>query len=112
MILSDLLDSRVCDSAGEPLGWVLDVRFTSSEERDRMSLDSLIVGPHRRTPFLGYERTGMDRPKLFAFVFRRMHAGSLVIPWQEVERIDANSVRLREDFASEPLVTVKGAKRR
>lgn len=104
MILSDLLDSRVLDSAEHTVGWVLDVRFVEAGERLR--LESLIVGPHRRMPFLGYERTGMDRPRLFAVLFRRMHAGSLIIPWTEVERIDANTVRLRDDFASEPLLTV------
>lgn len=102
MILSDLLDSRVLDCAAEPVGWVLDVRFV--EDGDRMRLESLIVGPHRRMPFLGYERTSMDRPRLFAVLFRRMHAGSLIVPWAEVDRIDANQVRLRRDFRAERFV--------
>ncbi len=105
MILSDLTGAEVLDSAGSHLGWVLDLRFSrglgdSTEAR----LEALIVGGRRKVPFLGYERAGMTRPKIFSWFLHRMHRDSVLIPWSEVARLDPGRITLRADHASEPLM--------
>ncbi|RBP65454.1 hypothetical protein DFO66_10437 [Brevibacterium sanguinis] len=105
MILSELFDAEVVDATGARLGWVLDLRFRRGTPGSTDSrLEALIVGGHRRVPFLGYERAGMNRPWIFAHFLHRIHRDSLLIPWSEVARYDPGRLTLRADHASEPLM--------
>ncbi len=105
MILSDLIDAEVVDSTGARLGWVLDLRFSRGrDDSSQARLEAMVVGGHRRVPFLGYERAGMTRPKILAWFLHRMHRDSRLIPWSEAARLDEGRITLRADFDSEPLM--------
>jgi hypothetical protein len=97
MLLSDLVGLPVT-TAGLRVGYVNDVRFVLDGPPDghlaRPRLHGLVVSPHRRGSFLGYERVDVDRPRLINSFLARRHAGSVLVLWPDVSAVDQEGVRL------------------
>lgn len=101
MILSDVLGRRVLDSHGTALGRVTDARFIVNEGRTGIGqarLVGFIVSPHARGSWLGYERSGFDRPVLIAALLRWWHRGSFLVKWEDVAGIYDDHIELRHGF--------------
>lgn len=91
MIASDLLDVRVLDAGGTPVGWVVDLRFVLDGPPDgRLAgarLHGLVVSPRTRSSFLGYERSRVRHPWPIAPLVRRRHRGTFLAHWEDVARV-------------------------
>src|SRR4051794_7357646 len=102
MILGDLLDAPVSGPAGEPLGYVVDVRFVLDGPLDgplaAPRLHGLLVSPRRGTSFLGYERTEVRSPALLARWLRWRHRGTFLVRWPDVDAVSVGAVRLRSGY--------------
>jgi sporulation protein YlmC with PRC-barrel domain len=100
--LSELLGLSVFDTAEQRVGAVVDVRLAVGGDLDhhpdRPTVVGLLVSPHTRSSYLGYERSDARRPKVLAALLRRRHRGTFLALWNDVHRIDAESVSLRSDF--------------
>ena len=107
MLLSELLGCRVLTPDGEPIGTIVDVRFLRGPERrareSELELIALIVSPHSRLSFYGYERGRVQGPAIIASLIRRLHRGSRIIPWECVESVHDGEVRLGVDAPFIPL---------
>jgi len=103
MQLSRLLGLRVIDAAQHPVGTVVDVRLTMSGDPEHNpaapQLLGLIVSPHTRTSFLGYERSRANAPVMLAALFRWRHRGTFLAAWDDVARVGADLVKLRAGYA-------------
>ena len=99
MQLSELLGLEVHDAAGHRLGTVIDVRLVVDGELDDNpdppALFGLIISPRTRSSYLGYERSDARRPAVLAALLRRRHQGTFLALWEDVARVDAQSVLLR-----------------
>lgn len=121
MIIGDLLASRVLDHDGGGLGHVVDVRLAlelrdddaDAETGDDVPLSQgalrsdlvgqaevvgLLVSPHNGGSFLGYERTGVRSPWMIASLMRRMHRGTFLVAWEQVEQIEEGTITLAQGF--------------
>ncbi|WP_425953997.1 PRC-barrel domain-containing protein [Xylanimonas sp. McL0601] len=91
MIASDLLDVRVLDHAGTPVGWTVDLRLVLDGPPDGMlarpRLHGLVVSPRTRTSFLGFERTTASSPWPVAQLLKAWHRGTFLAHWDDVERV-------------------------
>jgi len=101
ILLNDLLDHPV-RSAGQPVGYVVDVRLQldarRTDERPGTARPvGLLVSPHHRKSFLGYERTGVESPRPIAWIAERLHRGTVLVPWEDVTAI-GNDIELRPGF--------------
>jgi hypothetical protein len=95
MLLTELLGRPVRDASGALLGGVADVRFvvdgpvsgngTGSLAEAR--LHGLIVSPHDSGSFLGYERTGVDRPWLIARLLAWRQRRAVLVLWADVAEV-------------------------
>ncbi|WEG09505.1 PRC-barrel domain containing protein [Microbacterium horticulturae] len=98
MLLSELLDSRVHGPAGQDLGRVVDVRFRRGERTDgregELTLIALIISPHSRMSFYGYERGRVNRPVAIAKLIAWIHRKSRVVPWECVQIVTDQGVFL------------------
>jgi sporulation protein YlmC with PRC-barrel domain len=107
MILSDLLDSIVLANSGRRIGHVIDVRFIVDDDDEPLTgtatLDTLIVSPHSRTSFMGYERSNVTAPLFIARFLRWRHRGSCLIEWNEVSWVEPGTIRLRPGYTTGPL---------
>jgi hypothetical protein len=116
--LGDLLDSRVLDDSGRRLGFVIDARFLLEEDDDAgaepreetvapplgaAQLDSLVVSPHTRTSFMGYERSNVSAPIFIARLLSWRHRGSQLLQWVDVARVEPGVVRMRHGYRAEEL---------
>ncbi|MEV8213381.1 PRC-barrel domain-containing protein [Leifsonia sp. NPDC077715] len=101
MILSDLLGSPVLTADGENIGEVVDARFVLDGPPDGMlaaaRLHGLVVSPHSRGSFAGYERTGVDAPALIARFLRWRARGSVLVLWTDLASFTDDIIRLRPD---------------
>ncbi|MCU1443491.1 MAG: PRC-barrel domain containing protein [Cryobacterium sp.] len=102
MILSDLLGDVVRDSEGNQIGHVLDVRFVLDGSPGQLlagaRLDGLVVSPHSRRSYLGYERSDVNSPAMIKAILKWMHRGTFCVRWDAVQRISAGEVQLRAGF--------------
>jgi hypothetical protein len=102
MQLSELLGLEVFDADDERIGRVVDVRLDVGGDLDRdpdcPTLFGLLISPHTRSSYLGYERSDARRPKVLAALLRRRHRGTFLALWHDVRRVDAASVVMRSDF--------------
>ncbi|MPV35465.1 PRC-barrel domain-containing protein [Georgenia subflava] len=100
MLLTELLELPVHADDGARLGYVNDVRFVLAGPPDgrlaRAELYGLVVSPHRRGSFLGYERHDVDAPALINVFLRRRHAGSVLVLWTDVVGLGPDGVRLAD----------------
>ena len=98
MLLSDLLDRPVRAPGGAELGQVVDVRFRRGAREGRregdLELIALIVSPHSRLSFYGYERGTVNGPAVIAAIVRWLHRESCIVPWECVARVDEDGVTL------------------
>jgi sporulation protein YlmC with PRC-barrel domain len=100
MILSDLIRRDVLDPDGERVGRVVDVRFRleGGEDPSRARVVGIIVSPRSASSFMGYERSTLEHPVILDRLLRFTHRGSFLVPWQDIRRVDDDSVRLRDGY--------------
>ncbi|MET1044988.1 MAG: PRC-barrel domain-containing protein [Microbacteriaceae bacterium] len=102
MILSDVLGRDVLDENGVRVGQVNDVRFVIDGRPGQLLADArvygLVISPHSRVSYLGYERSGVDRPALIARFLAWRHRGSFLVEWPDVALIGRDAVRLRAGY--------------
>jgi hypothetical protein len=75
---------------------VVDVRFRHGTEggAGTLTLIALIVSPHSRMSFYGYERGRVNRPVVIAKAIEWVHRRSRVVPWECVQRVERDAVIL------------------
>src|SRR6478672_5280219 len=77
MLLSDLIDRPVHAPGGIALGRVVDVRFRRGARQGRregdLELIALIVSPHSRLSYYGYERGTVNGPAVIARTVEWLH---------------------------------------
>ncbi|MGV0792720.1 hypothetical protein [Mycolicibacterium sp. XJ1819] len=104
MLLSELLGLPVRDSDRQPVGTVTDVRLNLAEDRDTTcptpQVFGLVVSPRTRSSYLGYERSGVNEPRVLAALLRWRHRGTRLVLWNDVARVDTDAVTLRPGFKS------------
>jgi sporulation protein YlmC with PRC-barrel domain len=104
MILGDLLGTPVHDNDGVRLGRVADARFVLDGAPQQLMAEArllgLVVSPHSVSSFLGYERTGVNRPWPLPQMLAWRHRGSFLVMWEDIAMIGEESVRLREGFTA------------
>jgi len=112
MLLSDLLELPVHDHEGERIGWVSDVRFrvsdnpTATDGLPSPVVAGLLVSPHRRGSYLGFERTNVRAPMLLARWIRWRHRGTYLVRWTDVDHVDEDAVVLNPRYRRHtPLLT-------
>jgi len=107
MLLSELLDLPVYGPDGEHLGRVVDARFRRGPRQDgtegTLELVGIIVSPHSRMSFYGYERGRVNHPVVIARLIEWIHRRSRVIPWECVQIITTEGVMLGVDAPQIPL---------
>jgi len=102
MLLSEVLGLRVVDAGNHPVGTVVDVRLTASGEPahnpPKPRVLGLVISPHTRSSFLGYERSKANAPVMIAALMRWRHRDTFVAAWDDVARVGSDVVRLRPGF--------------
>jgi hypothetical protein len=100
--LSKVLGLRVVDAGSHPVGTVVDVRLTiaGDPEHDPPTprVLGLVISPHTRSSFLGYERSDANAPVMLAALLRWRHRGTFLAAWEDVGRIGSDLVRLRAGY--------------
>src|SRR4051794_23011438 len=98
MLLSELLNKPVLSPQGDTLGRVVDVRFRRSARNRRhegeLELIALIMSPHSRLSYYGYERGTVNAPAAIARLIAWMHRDSQIVPWECVSRVGDEGVVL------------------
>ena len=102
MQLSELLGVDVLDATAQRLGTVVDVRLAVTgdldDKPDTPTLFGLVISPRTRSSYLGYERTDVRRPAALAALLRWRHRRTFLALWDDVARVEAESVFLRDGF--------------
>ena len=102
MILSELIGSPVV-RGGERVGRVIDLRFVLARAPDvgddaampEAHLYGILVSRHSPASFLGYERSGVNRPWPLAQLLRWRERGSFLVLWSDIEQLSGDGVLLR-----------------
>ena len=93
MRAADLLGRPVIGPAGERLGNVLDIRVVQDGpllgSYAALRIDGLVVGTRALSSRLGYDRTGVQGPKLLSGLVHALMRGNRYLPWSEVGDIGA-----------------------
>jgi hypothetical protein len=80
----------------------LDVRLAVGGDLDDNPdipvLFGLVVSPRTRSSYLGYERSNARRPAVLSAFLRWRHRGTFLTLWDDVGRIDGESLSLRAGF--------------
>ncbi len=97
MQLSELLGRPVRSCGGTPVGTVVDVRLSLAADR-APELVGLVISPHTRSSFLGYERTTTRAPLPVAALARWRHRGTFLAVWADIARIGTEYIVLRPDY--------------
>ena len=102
MILSDLMQTPVHDTAGVEVGRVIDARFVIDGAPHQLlsdaRLDGFIVSAHSGSSFLGYERNDERSPWLIARFLRWRHRGAFLVKWEDIESLSPHVICLRADY--------------
>ncbi|OBB17428.1 PRC-barrel domain-containing protein [Mycolicibacterium elephantis] len=102
MQLSNLLGLRVIDAGSHRLGTVVDVRLTVagdlSDHPPTPRVLGLVISPHSKGSFLGYERVDINGPKMIAGLLRWGHRGTFLAAWADVARVSTDHVTLRAGY--------------
>ena len=99
MRLTELLGVDVLGSDGRKAGSVLDVRMVQrgpliGSFGAALQPEWLIVGPHGAGARLGYDRADVRGPMPIRQLIRRLHAGTRLVPWSAIRRIEAGGIDL------------------
>jgi hypothetical protein len=99
MRLSDLLHTTVIDAAGREIGSVDDVRLVQdgpvlANFGAALRLDGLVVGMGAVGLRLGYHRAGVRGPWLLKVLFTWLERRARFVPWDAIEEIGGDTVRL------------------
>ena len=112
MQLSKLLGLRVIDAAQHHVGTVVDVRLTMTGDPQHgpaaPQVLGLVISPHTRSSFLGYERSDANTPVMLAALLRWWHRGTFLAAWDDVERVGTDLVKLRTGYTRKSAV-LRGA---
>jgi sporulation protein YlmC with PRC-barrel domain len=100
MRLSELLGRDVTDSAGAPVGTVIDVRLIQDGPpqgigQARLRLAGLVVSPRHSGRLLGYDRIPYEGPWLVRQLVRAYHRGTRYVHWEWI--VDPAQHALRID---------------
>jgi sporulation protein YlmC with PRC-barrel domain len=91
MRAADLLGRPVTGPAGERLGHVLDVRVVQDGPMlgafAALRVDGLVVGTRALASRLGYDRSGVEGPRILSALVHALMRGSVYVPWSDVEEI-------------------------
>lgn len=102
MQLSELLGLRVVDSSGQRVGTVVDIRLSVdgdlNDKPPSPTLFGMVVSPRTASSYLGYERSDARQPVMLAALLRWRHRGTFLTLWDDIARIDAESVALGEEY--------------
>lgn len=106
---SELLDLPVVGPGGRRHGKVIDVRLVQDGPLmgayAALRVQGLVVGHHRVTAHLGYDRAGVSGPWLVGVVSRWLTRANRFVPWDEV-RLEDGVVRTeREELPPVPPIT-------
>jgi len=102
MQLSRFLGVRVIDAAQHPVGTIVDVRLVMTGDPQRSPAAprvlGLVISPHTKSSFLGYERSRADAPVMLAALLRWWHRGTFLAAWEDVARVESDQVKLRAGY--------------
>jgi sporulation protein YlmC with PRC-barrel domain len=91
MRAADLLGRPVTGPAGERLGHVLDVRVVQDGPMlgafAALRVDGLVVGTRALAARLGYDRSGVEGPRILSALVRALMRGNVYLPWSEVDEV-------------------------
>ncbi|WP_022882460.1 PRC-barrel domain-containing protein [Gryllotalpicola ginsengisoli] len=95
MRLSELLGRDLREADGSFVGHVVDVRLvldgppaaSGTAALADPVVHGLLVSPHTRESFLGYERTRVNRPAVIARFLQWRQRGTVLVLWRDVERV-------------------------
>ena len=91
MRAADLLGRPVTGPAGEPLGNVLDIRVVQDGPLlgafAALRIDGLVVGKRALASRLGYDRTGVEGPRIVSGLVHRLMRDNRYLPWSDVEEV-------------------------
>ncbi len=98
LLLSDLRGMPVLEDDVR-IGYVVDVRFVLDGPPGTLVAGArvlgIIVGPHARLGFMGYERRDMRAPALLARALRRREHGAHLIGMEDVLELGRGHIRVR-----------------
>ena len=75
MLASDLLGRTAHDRDGRPLGRIADL-ITGPD----LVIVAVLVTPRRRGRLFGYERPGLQHPRVLEYLVRLLHRGTREVP--------------------------------
>jgi sporulation protein YlmC with PRC-barrel domain len=91
MRAADLLGRPVTGPAGEALGDVIDIRVVQDGPMlgafAALRVDGLVVGKRALASRLGYDRAGVQGPKILSGLVHALMRHNVYLPWSEVEEI-------------------------
>ena len=106
MQLSRLLGLRVIDAGHHPVGTVVDVRLTvagnPADNPPTPRVQGLVISPRTTSSYLGYERTGANRPMMLAAFMAWRHRDTFVAAWEDVARLATDGITLRSGYTRHP----------
>jgi sporulation protein YlmC with PRC-barrel domain len=112
MQLSRFFGLRVVDAGNHPVGTVVDVRLTMTGDPRHgpaaPQVLGLVISPHTKSSFLGYERSGANAPVMLAALFRWWHRDTFLAAWEDVARVGSDLVQLRAGYARHSAVLNEG----
>jgi sporulation protein YlmC with PRC-barrel domain len=99
--LNDLMQMRVQDLSGLPVGGVLDVRIEreTDDPGERIRVVGLVLGKGRPGSYFGYDRRPHMGPWLVNRIVRRLHRHSAYVALEEVDALDWDAGVVRVDRA-------------
>lgn len=102
MHLSDLLRSEVVDTEGKHYGTVEDVLLVQDGPvllpfGAALRVEGLIVGTHKVGTRLGYNREGINGPRLLRVLFGALERRAHEVAWEAVIEWDGRVIRVHSD---------------
>lgn len=93
MRAADLIGRPVTGPGGERLGTVLDIRVVQDGPvlgaYAALRLDGLVVGKRALSSRLGYDRAGVEGPKVLSAAVHALMRGNRYLAWSDVEEVGA-----------------------
>jgi sporulation protein YlmC with PRC-barrel domain len=100
MILSELMGLPVMNADGARAGYLIDVRFVVDGAPHQLladaRLDGIVISPHTRASYWGYDRNNVNSPVILGKLLAWMHRGTFYVQWRAIERVTSDAVWLRD----------------